>query len=66
MARKPRAEEAASQVIRVRITTTERRDLEHVAKENGTSLTDVIRLAVNTFVADYRDKPVFRGPESVH
>jgi len=61
MSRPARADTAATDTIRVRVTPSERRDLEHVARENHTNLAGVIREAVNEYVADYRDEPTFRG-----
>lgn len=51
--------EPATAAIRVRVTPEQRRELERVARENRTAVADVIRLAVNTFVSDYREQPVF-------
>lgn len=56
---KPQRGDVASVTIQIRLTPNERADLEQVAKDNHTSLTDIIRESVNEFVADYRDKPVF-------
>lgn len=58
--RKPRGEEAADSGVCIRLTAEERADLEAVAQENQCSLTDLLRDAVNSFVADYRETPVFR------
>ena len=46
----------------IRLTSDERADLDQVAAENHLNVTDVLRLAVNTFVQDYRegDRDVFR------
>lgn len=64
MARPARFGEPATDAIRVRVTPDQRRDLERVAQENRTNMAGVIREAVNTYVADYRDKgSVFRGPK---
>ena len=59
MPRHPRAETAATDAIRIRVTPDEHRALTHAAKENGRSVAEMIREAVNTYVADYRDTPVF-------
>ena len=64
MARPSLFGEAATEMIRVRVTRSQRRDLEQVARENRADLSGVIRDAVNTYVADYRERPVFRSPES--
>jgi len=59
--RRPRVPGHASCVrLSVRLTPDERRDLESVARDNQTSLTDVLREAVNEYVADYRDRAVFQ------
>lgn len=58
--RKPRNDTAASDGLSIRLTIAERTDLESVAKESGTTLTEVLREAVNEYVADYRDRAVFR------
>jgi hypothetical protein len=41
--------------FRVRLTQEERARLDAVADENGVTRTELLRLAVNTFVEDYRD-----------
>ncbi len=53
----------ANQQLRIRVTEDQREALARVARENGTNLADVIREAVNEFVADYCDARPFRGPE---
>jgi predicted DNA-binding protein len=53
----------ATDAIRVRVTREQRRDLEQVARENSTNVAGLIREAVNTFVEDYKDASVFRGPK---
>lgn len=63
MARPPLFGEPATDAIRIRVTPQQRRDLEHVARDNRTDVADVIREAVNEYVSDYRDRPVFRGPK---
>lgn len=63
MARPARFGEPATEAIRVRVTREQRRELRRVARENRTDVTGVIRDAVNTYVADYRERPVFRGPK---
>lgn len=61
MSRPTRTDAAATETITVRVTPAERRDLEDVALHNGTDLVGVIRDAVNTYVADFReDQPAFR------
>lgn len=43
----------------MRLTESQRRDLEEVARENGVSVSDVLRDAVDDYVADYRERLVF-------
>ena len=58
--RKPRVPGACSSMrLSIRLTPEERRDLEAVARENHTNLADVLREAVNEYVADYRERPLF-------
>lgn len=55
--------ESAPIRLSVRMTTSERGALEEVARENCVSLAEVVREAVNEYVADYRDDfQVFRKP----
>lgn len=63
MARPTEFEEPTTARICVRLTPTQRKDLEQVARDNGTDITGVIREAVNEYVADYQDRPVFRHTE---
>jgi predicted transcriptional regulator len=63
MPRPARFGEPASASIRVRVTPDQKRDLRRVARENRTDMAGVIREAVNTYVADYRDRDVFRSPK---
>jgi predicted DNA-binding protein len=59
--RRRQYDEVASESISVRLTPEQRRELEQVARANETTLAGVMREAVNSFVADYRDDhPVFR------
>jgi hypothetical protein len=48
----------SSRRLWIRLTPDEREDLDQVAAENHTCVTDVIRLAVNSFVSDYKDGEV--------
>ena len=64
MARPAMFGQPASDAIRVRITRSQRRELEQVARENSSNIAAVIREAVNEYVADYREgAAVFRGPK---
>ena len=60
--RKPRSGRPANVIVCIRLTDDERLDLEHVANENKTTITDVVREAVNEYVADYRENSVFHNP----
>jgi len=53
-------DDPASQRVTVRLTAAQRLDLKQVAADNRTNLTGVIRDAVASYVADYRDRPLFR------
>lgn len=63
MARPSLFGDPATDVIRVRVTPEQRVALERVAEQNHTNIAGVIRDAVNTFVADYGESSVFRGPQ---
>jgi hypothetical protein len=55
-----RAEDVATADVRIRLTPAERTDLEEVARANGhADLASFIRDAVNTAVAEYRERGVF-------
>lgn len=55
MARPAKFGTPATDAIRIRLTPDQRRELEQVARDNQMDLTTVIREAVTTFVADYRE-----------
>ena len=57
--RKPKRDVAAEDRISFRVTRTERAELDAAAKENDVSVTDLVRDAVNEYVADYRERAVF-------
>ena len=57
--RPARAGQRATRRVEFVVTDQERSDLELVAKEMGHHVARVIRDAVNEFVADYRERPVF-------
>lgn len=60
MARPPKFGTPAVHVIVVRVTDEQRTALAQVAGENQTDLSGVIREAVNTYVADYKESVPFR------
>ena len=45
--------------ISIRVTPSVKSDLEQVARDNLTTSAGVIREAVNEYVFDYRNRPVF-------
>jgi hypothetical protein len=51
--------ELSSRRVQLRMTPTEYRGLERVAEDNLVSPAEVIRNAVNEFVADYQERRVF-------
>jgi hypothetical protein len=63
--RPPLDQEAATDRIHVRVTPGQRLEVRRVAAENGTSVSGVIREAVNEYVADYREsnRRLFRLPK---
>lgn len=62
---RPRADVPAGRRITIRLTVREREDLEDVARENETSLAGLIRQAVNEYVGDYRERPVFSVSQKI-
>ncbi len=55
-----RVEHPAVVVIRVRVTRGEQVELEQVARDNRTTVSGLIREAVDEYAADYREsRPVF-------
>lgn len=55
---------AAKKKLFIRVTDEQWSDLAQVSREVGAPMTAVIREAVNTYVADYRDGAVpFRVPQ---
>lgn len=61
MPRRTKYGSPAADTIRVRVTRVQRIDLVQVAKDNRVRVYDVIRDAVDQYVADYRERLVFRG-----
>jgi hypothetical protein len=53
-------EAPAADRISLRLTSAQRLELRRVAFENQTNLSGVVREAVNSYVADYGDRRVFR------
>ena len=59
MARPRMFDVAASQGVSVRLTPAQRLELEAVAREERTPVSRVVREAVNAYVGDYRELPIF-------
>lgn len=57
--RPPRAGVRSTKRVAIRLTCEERIKLDQVAQESGQKLADVVRDAVNEFVADYSERRVF-------
>lgn len=62
--RPPRQNEPSTAKVGVRLTSSERAELQRVARENRQSVASVVRDAVNEYVADYRERRVFGGQNS--
>lgn len=61
---RPARPDARRRPISVRLSDTEHRELERIARENQQTLTDFIREAVSEAVADCSDDVVFARPTS--
>ena len=46
-------------MVLIRLTDSERRALDRVASDSRTTITDVLREAVNEYVADYGERLIF-------
>jgi predicted DNA-binding protein len=57
--RKPKFGEAAEDELRIRVTPEQRRRLQESAKLNLTTVADLVREAVASYVADFSDDPMF-------
>lgn len=60
MGRRRLSADLATVVICVRVTAEQRRQLQDVARDNRVRMAQVIRDAVDEYVTDYREDPVFR------
>jgi hypothetical protein len=58
--RQPRTDKASTSRLTIRMTVDERAALEAAAKTNHVCLAEVLREAVNEYVADYGARPVFK------
>jgi len=50
---------ASHEILRIRITKSEKAELRQAARENNATVSDVVREAVNEYVLDYREGRVF-------
>jgi hypothetical protein len=57
--RKPRQDEASTEVVCLRLTAAERDALEKVVRQNSTTVAEFVRDAVNESVADCGARPIF-------
>lgn len=57
-----RCTDTSARNLTIRMTGQERADMETVARDSAMSLSEVVREAVNEFVADYRERAVFETP----
>ena len=55
--RKPRADTRSSRRREFRLTESEDRQLQEIADEIDAPVAEIIRDAVNTYVADYSERP---------
>jgi hypothetical protein len=62
--RRPRQDEASTEVVCLRLTASERQALETVARQNATTVAEFVRDAVNESVADCGARPIFVIPNS--
>jgi hypothetical protein len=56
---KPKYGEAVGVLVRVLVTPQQRRRLHEAAKLNLTTVSDLVRDAVDSYVADFSDEPMF-------
>jgi hypothetical protein len=57
---KPRFGSTADVVVCLRVTPEQREKLQEVAARNLTTVADLLRDAVDSYVADFSDEPMFR------
>jgi hypothetical protein len=58
--RPPKFGEAADVQLRVQVTPQQRQRLQAAAKLNLTTVSDLVRDAVESYVADFSDDPMFK------
>ena len=57
---RPKGDDPADTIVRVRVTAGQRLELHRVAQANRTGMSGVIREAVNEYVSDYGERRIFR------
>lgn len=62
--RRPRQDEPSTEVVCLRLTTSERQALERVASMNATTVAEFVRDAVNDSVQECGQRPIFVIPNS--
>jgi hypothetical protein len=63
--RPPKFGEAADVQLRVQVTPSQRLKLQQAAKLNLTTVSDLVREAVDSYVLDFSDEPMFDGRAEV-
>lgn len=63
--RKPKFGEAADVQLRVQVTPSQRLRLQAAAKLNLTTVSDLVRDAVDSYILDFSDEPMFDGRAEV-
>jgi hypothetical protein len=61
---KPKYGEAVHAQVKVWVTPQQRLRLQHAAKVNLTTVSDLLRDAVESYVSDFSDDPMFDEPAS--
>jgi hypothetical protein len=62
---KPKYGETAADELRVRVTAQQRLRLQHAAKVNLTTVANLVRDAVDDYMLDFSDEPLFDGQAEV-
>ena len=65
--RPPSAGVAATEILKFRLTASERQQLRDIAKVEGRPVAEVVRDSINEYVSDFRDDQLFvRAPGRGH
>jgi hypothetical protein len=57
--RRLRSNSPSKRMIKTRVTDAEKTDLREIAALEGTTMSEVVRSAINEFVSDFRERVVF-------